>query len=114
MGKRQETAESLYYKTIDLISKKWVLLIIHVVAEKKRARFSEIVEILSDINTRILSERLSELEKEGLIERIVENTKPVTVYYQLTNKAQDLNKLFALLVDWANTWAKSKKKIPKH
>ena len=114
MKRELETAESLYYKTINLISKKWVLLVIHVVAEKKRVRFSEIVKMIPDINTRILSDRLSELEKEGLFDRIVENTKPVTVYYQLTDKAKDLNKVFASLVGWANTWSKGKKKIVKH
>jgi DNA-binding HxlR family transcriptional regulator len=114
MKKKQETAEDLYYKTIDLISKKWVLLILHVLAEKKCVRFSEITEMIPSINTKILSSRLSELEENNLLKRIVDSKKPVTVCYELTKKSKDLNKVFVPLIDWANTWSSGKKKIPKH
>jgi len=111
-GKKKD-AETLYYDTVSLISKKWVILILHVLAMNERVRFSEFADHIPDINTRVLSQRLTELEKSGLLFRTVENGKPVAVYYELTKKAQGLMKVFSPLAEWANTWATGKK-IPKH
>jgi DNA-binding HxlR family transcriptional regulator len=113
MSKKKQHAEELYFSTIELISKKWTLLILHVAAETGRVRFSEFAEHLSGLNTRILSQRLTELEQAGLLSRVVENGKPVAVYYQLTKKAEDLNKVFIPLIKWANKWSHGKK-IPDH
>jgi DNA-binding HxlR family transcriptional regulator len=110
---KKKNAEQLYYETIDLISKKWVLLILHVLAELKEARFSDIARSLPEINTRMLSERLTELEGAMLVERVVENAKPVVVKYRLTKKAIDLNRVFVGLIHWSNKWTDGEK-IPKH
>ena len=92
------------YSITEFISKKWILLIMHVIAEGGKARFSEIEERLPDINPRILSDRLSELEEQGLIERVVTETKPVSIHYQMTEKANELIQVFHPLADWALKW----------
>jgi DNA-binding HxlR family transcriptional regulator len=102
--KQHEDALAHIYVITELISKKWVLLIMHVIAAGGETRFSEIEEQLPDINPAILSDRLSELEKKGLVERIVTKTKPVSIHYQMTEKADDLIRVFHPLAEWAQKW----------
>lgn len=71
-----------------------------------RLRYGEIQKKLDGINTRILSERLSMLEKEGLIKRTVENTKPIAIWYEVTDKAKDLKGMCEFLTEWTKKWEK--------
>lgn len=89
---------------IDKLSKKWSMFILNFVAGKKCVRFSEILEALPDINSRILSERLSELEKAQLITRTVKSTKPIVVHYAITERGQDLKPIFKICADWSKKW----------
>ena len=44
-------------------------------------RFSEVKELVPDLSDRLLSERLKELEAEGIVERSVIDEMPVRVEY---------------------------------
>jgi DNA-binding HxlR family transcriptional regulator len=57
---------------------------------------------------RILSERLSELEEEKLIKRIVTNTKPIVIEYEITEKGADLRSVFRCCCNWGKKWGKRK------
>ena len=94
---------------IDKLSKKWSLLILRTITRHKHLRFSEIRDALPEINSRILSARLSELEKEKLIKRKVENTKPITIYYEITEKGLDLRNVFKGFVEWSKKWGMKQK-----
>lgn len=80
------------------------MLILRAFTEKKTLRFSEICDVLPEINSRILSERLGELEMEGLITRTVEDTKPVSISYAITSKGMDLQKIFDGFMSWGKKW----------
>jgi DNA-binding HxlR family transcriptional regulator len=95
------------YRIIEKLSKKWSLLILRSFTEQKRLRFTDILETLPQINSRILSERLSEMEDEGLLVRTVENTKPIVISYEITKKGMDLRRVFDSFVVWAKKWGKS-------
>ncbi len=103
-----KTCECPSYKLIETISRKWVLMIIKTMCEHHKMRFSDIQKCLPDINSRILSARLSELEKEGFLDRVVEDSKPIAISYELTQKALDLKKVFHVFMDWAKKWAHKK------
>ena len=90
--------------TLEKLSKKWSLLLLRAFTEERSLRFSEILTALPDINSRILSERLSELEAEGLIKRMVEQTKPITITYDITPKGMDLRKIFEGFLEWQERW----------
>lgn len=98
------------YCIIETLSKKWVLLILRTIAEKKKLRFSEIKQELPEINSRILSERLSELEEENIIKRVVQDTKPITISYEITDKGADLKQIFECFVKWAKKWGEKDSK----
>jgi DNA-binding HxlR family transcriptional regulator len=59
------------------------------------------VDGLSD---RVLSDRLRELETEGIIERVVYPQIPVRVEYRLTAKGQDLRPVVQAIHVWAEQW----------
>lgn len=55
----------------------------------------------------MLSQRLRELEEEGLVERLVEAGTPVRVTYSLTEAGQQLDPVLSGLKTWARRWKKA-------
>lgn len=92
-----------YEKAIDTLGKKWTGLIIRALMEGPR-RFGEIAGYVGGLSDRMLSDRLQELEKEGIVARRVYDQRPVLVEYQLTEKGKDLRKVLEAIQSWANRW----------
>ena len=67
-------------------------------------RFSEIRQLVPEISDRLLSERLKELEFEGIVERKVIDETPVRVEYALTDKGHALEPAVRALKRWARSW----------
>jgi DNA-binding HxlR family transcriptional regulator len=87
-----------------LIGKKWTGLIIHVLGAGPR-RFSDLLREISQLNPRILTQRLKELEAEGLVRRVVIPSTPVQVEYSLTEKGRQLIPLMKGIAEWAHNWS---------
>ncbi|MDG6228640.1 MAG: helix-turn-helix domain-containing protein [Candidatus Thermoplasmatota archaeon] len=95
------------YKTMDFISKKWTLLILLELYKggKKRKRYTEIKNKLQDVTPKVLSERLKELESEGLIIRNIDTSQfPVKVEYGLTESGLDFIPVISMMKSWALKW----------
>ncbi|MDD1755090.1 MAG: helix-turn-helix transcriptional regulator, partial [Methanothrix sp.] len=75
---------------IDVISKKWALLIINAIGNSGRARFKHLTEILLGISPKTLSDTLKDLEEEGLINRESFSEIPPRVEYTLTQDGIEL------------------------
>ena len=71
---------------------------------KARCRFATLREAIPDITDRMLSERLHELEHEGIVERVVVPQVPVRVEYILTKKGRALGKAIGAITHWAHAW----------
>lgn len=69
----------------NFLSKRWMLLVLKSIHEE-RETFGDIKRSLGSISSKILSERLSELEQEGYILRSVIDGKPVKIRYSITEK----------------------------
>lgn len=67
-------------------------------------RFGQILEAVPDLSNRMLSERLKELEAEGIVEREVIPETPVRIEYRLTRKGRDLGPVVEALSVWAERW----------
>ena len=52
----------------------------------------------------MLSERLQELEREGIVERTVVPETPVKVEYALTKKGRALASAIDAMAEWAHKW----------
>ena len=87
---------------IDIISKKWALLIVATIGNNQKIRYSEIREQLGVISPKTLADRLKELEGEGLIEREAFAEIPPRVEYSLTSRGEELRKAMMPLMKWAS------------
>lgn len=87
-------------KLMDIISKKWALLIINTIGNSHKIRYSEIRDILVEINSKVLSDRLKELEEAGLIKREAYAEIPPRVEYSLTEDGKALRKAIVPLMKW--------------
>ncbi|HXV46346.1 MAG TPA: helix-turn-helix domain-containing protein [Nitrososphaera sp.] len=78
------------YNTFDLIGKKFTILILRDMMLYGKTRFNEFLDSVEDINSKTLSLRLREMERDGLIKRHVYPEMPLRVEYVLTDKARHL------------------------
>jgi DNA-binding HxlR family transcriptional regulator len=71
----------------DLLERRWLLSVLYA-AHSGALRFNEFKQILGSIPPRTLTQRLSELEEAGLLDREVIDARPPRVEYRLTEKGQ--------------------------
>jgi DNA-binding HxlR family transcriptional regulator len=83
----------------EILTKRWTLSIIRVLLEGSHT-FTEIVHCLQPISDPILSERLKELQQEGLVEREVTPQPPIRVRYSLTERGAALRTVVAAIDAW--------------
>lgn len=87
-----------FYENIEFITKKWILEIIWELETYKGSNFNELKRAIKGISSRVLSIRLKELEKTGIISRNVQNTHPPKVFYQLSQKGKGFVELMVILI----------------
>lgn len=92
-----------YHHAIELIGRRWTGAILQVMRGDV-ARFSDIAAAIPGLSDRMLSERLKELESEGLVERIVYAETPVRVEYRLTPAGEALGAVLDAVLAWAHDW----------
>jgi len=85
---------------MDVISKKWAILIINAIGTYQRLRFNRLMEELHGISPKTLSDRLKELQAEGLIERESFAEIPPRVEYSLTKSGVELRESITPLLKW--------------
>jgi len=88
---------------IDVISKKWALLIVNAIGNNSRLRFNSLMGELGGISPKTLSDTLKELQAEGLIKRESFAEIPPRVEYSLTEDGAELRKAIVPLLRWAAT-----------
>ena len=88
----------------DVLGRRWSLQILKNLSIKKVVRFNELKRSLKDISNTVLSDRLSELEREGLIAKKIYPEIPLRVEYRLTTKAKDLEPILRSLDRWCQKW----------
>ena len=92
-----------YEHAIQLLGKRWTGLILDSLLDGSR-RFCELTATVEGLYDRVLSDRLRELESEGIVERIVYPQIPVRVEYRLTEKGRDLRPVVQSIHKWAEQW----------
>jgi DNA-binding HxlR family transcriptional regulator len=85
---------------IDTISKKWALLIIHVLGNTSRVRFSELMKELEGISPKTLTDTLVVLQREGFVGREAFSEIPPRVEYYLTDDGKELWDAILPLLQW--------------
>jgi len=93
-----------YHQAIELIGRRWTGAIVSVLLRREALRFCEIAEAVPELSDRLLSERMKELERNGLVVRTVYPGRPVRVEYELTEMGRALAPAVQELERWARRW----------
>ena len=89
---------------VELIGRRWTGAIVRALLGGS-VRFGDVLHQIPGLSDRLLSERLRELEAEGIVERTVFPEIPVRVEYHLTEKGRELQEIVMAVGDWAEKWA---------
>lgn len=97
-SKACQQAQRAIRDTLDIVGGKWKLVLLTILRDRKM-RFNQLSRE-AGISPRILSKELEELQMNGLVNREVQDTKPITVEYSLTSYSQTLNGVLDALENW--------------
>src|SRR6478672_7503117 len=92
-----------YHHAIELIGRRCSGAILQVM-RGGTTRFNDLAASVPGLSDRMLSERLKELESEGILERRVIPDTPVRVEYHLTPKGDALGNVLDAVAAWAHDW----------
>jgi DNA-binding HxlR family transcriptional regulator len=92
-----------YEHAIQILGKRWTGLLLSALMGGPK-RFCELTALVEGLSDRVLSDRLRELEAEGIVNRIVYPQIPVRVEYQLTEKGHALKPVVDEIHIWAEQW----------
>ena len=92
-----------YEHAVQILGKRWTGLLLLALLDGPR-RFCELTALVEGLSDRVLSDRLRELELEGIVKRVVYPQIPVRVEYQLTEKGNALKPVVDAIHTWAEKW----------
>ncbi len=92
-----------FHQAVELIGKRWTGAILWALSERDHY-YAELTRVIPGLSDRLLSRRLRELEREGLVERCVHAGTPARVSYALTEKGRGLRPAIRELRAWAQRW----------
>ena len=99
--------ESIQCEVSDIwhvLGKAWALVILKNLSTKEPVRFNDLRRLLPGISNTVLSDRLKDLEGEGLISKKVFAEIPLRVEYSLTRRAKELEYILDDLGKWVSKW----------
>lgn len=87
---------------LDHIADKWAALILWRISAGP-VRFNQLQRDIQGISTKVLSQALKRLGRDGLVSRQVFATVPVTVEYAITPLGETLSERIAGVAEWAES-----------
>lgn len=89
--------------TSSLIANKWKILILRDLLTGTK-RYNELMKSVGKISSKVLTENLRELEKDGIVFRKVYPVVPPKVEYYLTAKGNDLRKIILAMKEYGEKY----------
>jgi len=99
-GERSEVVCPRFHAAVELIGRRWAGAILFKLIDGPHY-FRELLAAVPGISDRLLSQRLRELEAEGLVERSVHDGPPARVSYCLSEAGEELVPALRQLHAWA-------------
>lgn len=87
----------------EIIARKWVPVIVCQLLQAPK-RYNELRRAVPQISSKVLSENLASLEKEGIVARKAKVSSPIAVSYQLSPKGEDLVGVIQAMNGWGEKW----------
>lgn len=94
------------WDALEVFSGKWKIPIITALSFYESCGFKELERIVEGITPKMLSKELKFLETNLLVERKVENTRPVTITYSITDYGKSCRSVMAELYRWGTNHRK--------
>jgi DNA-binding HxlR family transcriptional regulator len=92
-----------FHRASELIGRRWTGAILFVLL-RTRCRYATLRSAIPGITDRMLTERLQELEHEGIVQRTVVPQTPVRVEYALTERGRAVAPAINAIAAWAERW----------
>ncbi|ROS42649.1 HxlR family transcriptional regulator [Amycolatopsis thermoflava] len=86
---------------VDLVFSRWTTPILWTLNEYGRQRFVELSRRITTITPKVLTQRLRQLERDGLVVRTYHAEVPPRVEYEISDLGRSLAPLFATLAEWS-------------
>jgi len=94
--------------TVEILSGKWIVLLLSLLDEKKVIRFNEFRKILPEITQKMLSQQLKKLEQNRIITKKIYNEIPPKVEYRLSKEGEKLLPIMEEMQKWGENYLKEK------
>lgn len=91
---------------VDIVFSRWTTPILWALNEYGRQRFVELQRRIATITPKVLTQRLRQLERDGLITRTYHAEVPPRVEYEISELGRSLGPMFATLADWSANLAR--------
>src|SRR5437660_3562133 len=90
--------------SIGVLGRKWTTLLLRDIGFRKIDRFNHLLESVPGLTPRVLSMRLKELERDGIIQRIEDEGSPTILRWTLTQKGEDALPILIRLMAFGAKW----------
>ncbi|GAA2622181.1 helix-turn-helix domain-containing protein [Actinomadura fulvescens] len=88
---------------VDIVFSRWTTPILWSLHAYGTQRFVELRRNIGAVTAKVLTQRLRQLERDGLVVRTYHPEMPPRVEYEITELGRSLAPLFASLAEWADT-----------
>ena len=96
--------------TLELISGKWVVLLIVLLGEEKVVRFNAFIKSFPDITQKMLSQQLKKLEEYKIVQKKIYPEVPPKVEYRLTKQGEELIPILNHMQLWGKKYLENREK----
>ncbi|ARF59230.1 winged helix-turn-helix transcriptional regulator [Streptomyces gilvosporeus] len=86
---------------VDIVFSRWTTPILWALNQYGRQRFVELERRIATITPKVLTQRLRQLERDGLVLRTYYPEVPPRVEYEISELGRSLGPLFAALAEWS-------------
>jgi DNA-binding HxlR family transcriptional regulator len=93
-----------FQRAAEILARRWTPQMIQVLLAGPK-RFGELREAVPGISDTLLSERLKQLEDDGIVRRSLHDERPVRIDYALTEAGRGLEVAIGALGEWAERYA---------
>lgn len=91
-----------HHELLDQVLDKWSLLVLDKLCESPR-RFNDLRRAIPAVSQKSLTASLRRLERNGMIDRVVLDTRPLAVEYRISRLGKTMQDLIDALLGWAST-----------
>jgi len=88
--------------TLKMVGHRWKILILRELFRGGVKRFNELLDGVTDITPKMLTAKLKEMERDGIVKRKLYPEVPPRVEYSLTPLGRSLRSVMSAIYEWGN------------